>query len=252
MNQREKFLIIVLAAVVILLGGFKLLIEPQMKKVAEVKVAYAQAGSDKQKIEQNKLQASIIEKNNTKLENEILNNSATFFPEIETNRIHIFFQNMADAVHIKYESFNMTSKAITQVDEHLTEDTGTSYPAKDAADGINEINQSNTYTEKKNDQNTEQQADQTAGSKQPSDLIEMMTVSLQFKGSYQQGLALVDQINSSKRMVRISSLDMSLNDQDQLVISITAECFGIVKTSSDILSSSALPQASGKSDPFQD
>jgi hypothetical protein len=83
----------------------------------------------------------------------------------------------------------------------------------------------------------------------------MMVVSLQFKGTdkeniYKKSLDLIDRINKSKRMVRISSLDMTMNDRNELVISITAECFGIVKMNPDSLSDRVLPKDSGKTDPF--
>ena len=78
----------------------------------------------------------------------------------------------------------------------------------------------------------------------------MMTVSLQFNGGYERALALIRQINESGRLVRISSLNMTADEEGAMTISITAECFGISKLAQDELSKNTMPTPSGKSNPF--
>ncbi len=243
MNRREKALIVILAAVVILLGGFKLLIEPQIEYIAAAKEERTQAISNRDELEQNKLMETLMKNNNQELEQQILTDSVRFLPEIETDNLHIFFQKMAETVKIRYDSFTMTGKTITQVAKHQVVDFETSYPAKEAANQLREMNQSNkTSGENKPIVNNK------TGS--PDDLIEMVTVSLQFKGTYNQGLQLIDQINHSGRLIRISSLDMTQHEDKPFVVSITAECYGIAKNVNDIFSADTLPNPSGKPNPF--
>ena len=78
MNRREKFLIVLLAAVIILLGGFKLLIEPKMKKIAESKTGLEQAQMLKQKIEGYSAKKAGIEKQIKALEESVVQESAGF------------------------------------------------------------------------------------------------------------------------------------------------------------------------------
>ena len=252
MNRREKFLIVLLAAVIILLGGFKLLIEPKMKKIAEAKTGLEQAQMLKQKIEGYSRQKAGIEKQIKALESSVVQESVRFLPELSTDSVHIFFQDMAERANVRYDSFTMTSKTTAQIKEHDIVNTELSYPAKDAVEGIDRIDNKNPA-----DKSGQQDEKSSRGSqnKQPADIIEMMVVSLQFKGTdkeniYKKSLDLIDRINKSKRMVRISSLDMTMNDRNELVISITAECFGIVKMNPDSLSDRVLPKDSGKTDPF--
>jgi Tfp pilus assembly protein PilO len=240
MSRREKFLVITLAAVIVLLGGFKLLVEPQIKNVALAKSELAQVLNDKNRIEQNSLQSAIIKDNNAKLESLIEQATIPFFPEIQTDKIHIFFQGLADKAGIRYHSFTMTNRTVSQIAPHQIIDTNFSYPAKNAAEEIKKL------------EGTDNQTPSAETSDSKEKLIEMITVSLQFEGSYQNSLALLDEINNSGRLVRISSLRMNKESDNQLSVSITAECYGILKfTGRDNLALDTLSKPSGKADPFK-
>lgn len=86
MNKREKFLIIVLAAAVILLGGFKLLIEPKLKKVNQATTNYNQASDKERQITDTKLKSASIKAGNEKLRQLVLESAKSFFPEIKTTK----------------------------------------------------------------------------------------------------------------------------------------------------------------------
>ena len=251
MNSREKLLIIVLAAVVILLGGFKLLIEPEMKRFSNANAEYNQAANSWERALENKQQAETIEKSNQLLETEIAEKAGPFFPELEADKIHIFFDQLADGAGLKYESFTMTKKIVTQISVPRNAGSDTSYPAKDAVQGIEEINGESVNGSK----TPAAESQPPKPNQQPKDLVEMMTVSIQFKGTYGQGLALVKKMTTSGRLIRISSFDMTKErnsdvNKNDITISITAECFGVAKMTADELSLDTQPKPSGKSNPF--
>lgn len=142
----------------------------------------------------------------------------------------------------------MANKVITQIAVPKGQGGQQSYPAKDAVDNLKLIEKG--ITPENQEQNSSGKPKSGSGDKQPEDLVEMMTVSVQFVGAYDQGLAFVNQINGSGRLVRISSLNVSVDDNGIITFSITAECFGISKLTQDELSKNTMPAPSGKSNPF--
>ena len=248
MNNREKFLIIILAAASILLGGFKLLIEPEMKNVSNAKATLEQAENSWSLIVKNKEKSNEINKANSDLQENIKTASQPFFPELDVDNIHIFFDGLARAANVQYDSFTMTKKTVAQIMIPQTINNQLSYPAKDAAQRIKNIDDG-TKTETPEKDQAQKPAE--TSNAQAKDLVEMMTISYQFKGDYGKAVAIIDKITNCGRFVQISSLDMSMNEES-LNVSITADCFGIVKLYEDDLSVDRMSQQPGKPNPFKD
>lgn len=248
MNSREKLLIIVLAAVIILMGGFKLLIEPQLKSLAATNISLKEAITKKQVADDNVLRADTIDSENKLLEAKIETAAAVFFPELKNDKIQIFFQDLANKTGVTFESLTMTDVTTTQIINQSGTNTDASYPAKEAADNISGIDNNQDVTN-----NTKSSAATSSQStKQPVDTVEMMAVTIQFKSTYEQGIAMVNEIKNSKRTIRISTLNFTVGDDGQFTATISAECYGIVKlTDSDILSKDSLTTPAGKTNPFQ-
>ena len=264
MNNREKFLIIILAAAIILMGGFKLLIEPALKSLSSTNTAYIKAGQDITTYQEDKSRANRIDAENQKLETTISSDTAAFFPELTNDKIQLFFQNLANAAGISYSIFIMEPPVASQIINTTSTDSSIDYPAKDAADEIASINNgtpppangdsSSQATTSSSETSSQVAASSTASAASnilPKDAIEMMIVTIQFDGSYDQALSLLNGIKSSGRTVRVSSFNMTTGNAGGTTVSISAECYGVQKfTDTDPLSKDTLQPPAGKANPF--
>jgi len=247
LNFREKALIIILAAIIILLGGFKLVIEPELKTLDTKKADYQTALNDKQTADINVLRAKSIDAENAALEAKISTEVQPFFPELKSDKVQVFFNGLTDAAGISFKSFNMTDPVATQINNPGSAGKGITYPANEAANGIESIESDKpipapTATPAPN--NTDAQANQAP------DLIEMTTVTMQFEGTTEQALKLLDGIKNSGKLIRVSACDIDVsldsNNKTTTTVTITAECFGVKKfTTGDPLSQDSLPLPTG-------
>lgn len=245
MNAREKFLIIILTALIILLGGFKLLIEPEIKRLVQVNTDFDMILGEKQKIQNNIIRSSVIDNENKNMEEKIKFEVEPFFPSLENDKVQIFFHNIADNIGIKYDSFIMTDKIPSRIINPVIAGDDITYPAKEAADEIDNINNNKSNTPVTGKVSNPQSNQQT------KDIIEMMTVTMQFRATYEKTIALLDGIKNSSRIVRVSSVVMSANDQGLINANISVECYGIEKfTEGDEFSEDDLPTPEGKINPF--
>lgn len=257
MNSREKFLAATLAAVIILLGGFKLLIEPELKKLSTAMGNLTQTVLDKQTADNNVLRAKTIDDDNKMLEGKIIENTTAFFPVLKSDEINIFFQGLADKSSIMFNNITMTIPVATQITNPTIPKSGITYPALDAANSIESI-KNGTYAAKPSTSSTPSGSSttnssaNTTGQKQVSnDTLEMMSVAIQFNGSYDQVVSFMNEIKNSGRITRIINVTINKNENGSLLASINAECFGVKKIlGEDSLTTNSLPAPSGKAQPF--
>lgn len=250
MNSREKFLFIVLAAVVILFGGFKLLIEPEMKNLSK-------AGSDlvialgKKSISDNNIINIDSKKNdNVTLNEKVKTLVVPFFPELKNDKIHLFFNDIAEKIGISYTGLSLADVVTVQITNPAKEDKELSYPAKETANTIIDINNGKYVPPIVGTDTSAKKAKTSKVEEKPKDLIEMMTVTITFNGTYEQTEAMIDAIKNSGRICRVSSVKISNNISGVTEITISAECFGIIKFVDDPLSNDTLPVPPGKANPF--
>ncbi len=254
MSRREKFLIVLLAALVILLGGFKLLVEPQLKNLAAAKEELAAAENDQQQAEFNMAHAERIEAENTELDSKIGQKAQVFFPELQNDKVQMFFERLAGQANISFHYFHMDKKTTGTIEGFTPQSDALSYPAKDSASSIRSIN---GLEEKPSAPAGGQSGKQDTGKqdtgKQDKGVVEKMSVSMQFVGSYEQMKTFLDAIRNSGRTVRVSSLSSSVTDNGTLSVEVRAECFGIKKlTDTDPLINDTLPRQTGKTNPYAD
>lgn len=248
MNTREKILVVLLAAVIILVGGYKLLVEPKLNQLNQLKADYTAAVAEMKRTENNRARAQEIADENERLEKGMQTAADAFFPSLQNDKIQVFFYRIADKLSLDFDSFTMVNTMITAVlPDTQTPDTLT-YPAKDAADELRIILRG---------------ADASAGIGQKggkaegegegqTGLVEMMAVNLQFKADYEKTMLFLDELKNSGRLVRITSLNMTSDQEGGIAASISAECFGVEKIFGyDFLTNYMLPGAGGKSNPFQ-
>jgi Tfp pilus assembly protein PilO len=252
MNKRERYLIIVLAAAIILMGGFKFLIQPSLTNLETKSTEFLKAIQDKKTSQDNILRANSIDTENKKLEASIATAVSPFFPELRNDIIQIWVQGLADKSMISINVLNMSQPVVAQITNPVFENKAITYPAKDFADTINSIKSGSSLPAiNGTDSNASKSAPNAAQNKLPNDLIEMMTVTIQFNGSYEQAMSFLNEIKNSKRIVRVTSLNILKSDKPELDINIVLECFGVKKfTEGDVLSKNTLPAPAGKSNPF--
>jgi hypothetical protein len=236
MNSREKVLIIILAAIVILLGGFKLLIEPAQNKLAAKKAEYETALDNKAKADLNVLRAKGIDKENADIEKKIVDTSAPFFPDIKNDKLQLFFNDIIVKDNINYSSFVMTPPAATQIINLPSLTDKLTYPAKDAALTIISINEGKPIASPTPIPTKAPTNGANPNTEKVADLIEMCTVTMQYTGTIAQTNLLIDDIKKSGRIARISSINISVDDKNVTTVTISAECFGVKKyTTTDVL-----------------
>jgi hypothetical protein len=231
MNTREKVLIIILAAIVILLGGFKLLIEPAQKDLSLKNTEYQTALDDKAKADLNVLRAKGIDKENSDLEKKITITEAPFFPELKSDKIQLFFNDIITRSNVIYTSFIITTPKPSQVLNPPSGLLQLGYPAKEASDAIYSIN--NKLPQPTAIPANPESKEATANVEEKAiDIMEMSTVSIQFKGNLAQTNVLIDAIKTSKRLARISSINISVDNEGITTVTVSAECYGVKKFTS--------------------
>ncbi len=275
MSAREKMLVIVLAAMVILVGGFKFLIEPEIERLAKAGIEYDKVVAEKQKIKNNAILADTIDADNKNLESKISNESGIFLPELESDTVHIFIQGIMDKAGIEADTLTITDRMAKQILNPVSAVADIIYPAKTAAESIKDMENSNSLNsgtaasgqagtaqsgasqttsapQAGGVQKSSQTAAQTASKQTAPDLVEMVAVTIQFQGQYDKCMKLLDEIKNSGRTVRITSFSMSATRTGQLAINVSVECYGMVKfTKGDPLNEESLPTPTGRYDPFQ-
>ncbi len=285
MSAREKSLVIILAVLVILLGGFKFLIEPEIGKLLKASTEYAKAVVEKQRINNNSTIADSIDADNTNLQDKINGEAGIFLPELESDKVHIFFQKIMDNAGISADMFIMTDKMAMQISNQSFNVADITYPAKTAAENIVNIEKGNVQAsdivamkqsgtaqsgtaqteiaqssgvlqpdtfQQVTTQQSSQSAAQVALKQTAADLVEMVTVIIQFQSQYDRCMKVLDEIKNSGRTVRVTSLSILETQPGQLTVNISVECYGIVKlTDNDPLNEKDLPAPAGRYNPFQ-
>ncbi len=253
MNAREKFLFIVLAAVIILFGGFKFLIEPEITNFKNVGEEYAMQILNKMKSEKNVLEIDKKKSDNETLIERAETISAPFFPELKNDKIHLFFQEIAVNTGINFKSFSMTRPITAQITSPAKDNKETVYPAKDNANTILDIinGKYETKTEDSETSTTKSGKNTATTSKKPIDTIEMMPISCTFTCSFEQSKVFIDAVKNSNRLLRISQLKFTNNNDGTIEVNLNIECFGIKKfIEGDVLEKDSLSLPTGKANPF--
>ncbi len=239
-TPRERMLLILLSAVVVLVGGSKLLISPQLTKLAELSEQHSEAQFLLQQAELDLKRAQTIDQESRALESQIVQDSARFFPELTSDMVHIYFDNLARAAAVPLPSFSVSPVTAAQVDNPSAPGLQVAYPAGEAARLLLEGQAATGAAE-----------EQAAAANPQAGLVEMMQVSIRLQGSYSEALALLGQISGANRLVRVSSVNLLPRADGLMDIYITAQCYGIKKfIGEDSLSADTMPRPEGQSNPF--
>lgn len=251
MNKREKFLFILLAAAVILFGGFKVLIEPALTSFSVKGVELLKLSQEKKASQKTVDNLKTLSDSNMELENTIKSTVTPFFPELKNDKVHIWIQDLAVKSGVEFTVLNMAQPVTVQVTNPIPTYKALIYPSSGFVENINNIKNGKPIIQ--NNEADTKKPDTTKSSNQnsiPNDLIEMMVVSVQFNGAYEQGIALLDQIKNSGRISRVTSFTINKTETG-FDTKIVIECFGTKKlTLDDVLSKNSLQTPAGKLNPF--
>jgi hypothetical protein len=226
MNSREKVLSIILAAVIILLGGFKFLIEPEMKAISLQQVEYQDAKDNKMTADANAVRATTIDEENEKIKMKIDAAVAPFFPEIKSDKMLLFFVEIMNKSNVSYNTFSVTEPAQAQIMNPARETESITYFAKEAADEIDRIDRNLPQPTAVPDS---ADSSDNEGDATPKDTFEMSSVAIEFTGNIAQTKTLLDGIKSCGRIARVSNGSISIDQDGIATISLSVECFGVKK-----------------------
>lgn len=251
-SSRERLLVILLCTVAILFGGYKLLIEPSLKSYGTTMADYIKIVEEKEIALNNINKAKTIDEQNNTLEEKINITASPFFPELLSDKMQIWFQAIAEKANISYQTLTLTKPAAVQISNTTSQENALTYPAKDAANKILDINNGLPNTQGSSQSAADSKkpaAQQSKGT--PSDTVELMTVIIQFSGSYDQTINFVNEINNSGRYAKIISVSMNIGEQNAITTTINVECYGVKKfNNADPLTQDTLPLPAGKYNPF--
>lgn len=252
MNAREKFLIVLLLALVILLGGYKFLIEPEIKRYTETAANYAAAQNDQATASNNAQDVQVINQNNSKLKAEISGKLPPFFPELNQEKTYLFFYELAAAAQVSFKTFTADAPVAAEVTNPEAENDSLDYPAKAIAGALDQtINGTSSASGVSKTGGTPAPASSGAA----ADAIEKMTVHMELEfvnaAEYDKAVAFADAIDLSGRMVRITSYDAVQDKDGKITVKIQAECYGIKKYVGDDYSRDTMPAPAGRTNPFQ-
>jgi len=224
-TSREKVLLAILITVVILFGGFKFLIDPQLTALKQEKETLLEVQAQKDTADYNVQIKDSIFQDNAKLEKELQEKAVPFFDSLESGEIELFFHQLMANASVSAESFMMTKPAAVEIGNSQLSKEPLQYPLKDIAAQIESM---------KSGTSSKASTATPSGSENmsllPDDAVEMVTVSIQLNTSIEAGLAFVEQINQSKFMVRITSLNVINKPEDHSTsISVIIQCFGLEK-----------------------
>lgn len=244
MKSTEKFLIFALAAVIVIVCGYKFLISPSLTTLTNAQSDYLSYNA---KLAEANTYISMVQQYKDEFKKEQASSvslSDKFFPELYNDKIHIFISNLTSNVGLNTASFNLADP----VAQSITNPTGSkkelTYDAKSFSDYINSYanGKSNSQAQKSSQATTNKAV--TA-----SDNIEMMTVVVKYNDSYEKTLQFLQQIESCGRNARVVYCQV-LKDNDKLSTTINIECYGVKKFTTDKILEDNLSKAEGKANPF--
>lgn len=255
MNSREKFLVGILAIVVIFFGGYKFLVENQIKEFSKTRQEESAVKTEKIELYETLRNIKSI---TTRIQNtmkHIEKTSNQFLPNLEDDKMHLFFNTKLYGNGITYKSLTMTAPTPVEIDTTRTTVEEIQYPMKDDANVIIEERTGipapkKTDTSSKNaNQNTktEQKKDKVSPS-----AVEMMAVSVEFNATYQQTLSFIKSVIDANKTIRISNINMSVDKETGLLtVNVTFNCYGVKKIYDDEILKDIAPISPGKTDPFR-
>lgn len=211
-----------LVLVVVVLGGFKFLIEPQISRYGSLQLEYRTA-LDKDRANRTAVQQQkAVQEENSGLEPRMSEAVDRFFPELSTDIVTLFFDDMANKAGVSYRSFTVSNPVAAQIGGgEQNSGASLSYPMKQWVDSLEAMDA---------DASASGGASSEA-SDLPADTVEKVTVTLQLQTMEANTLALIDHIRDSGKTVRVLSVTRSSTDDGREDVGITAECFGVKKLS---------------------
>lgn len=225
LSKREKYMLILLALVILITGYYQFIYTPQMNKIKELKA----------KIEEyenvnliTKIQAS--PQNKVYKEFKILNSkidmiTSYFFPDIIQEKIIINLNEMINNSQIKVKSMNFTEPSYGLIETRETEENKESL-LEQYVKIYNEISRTINKTEKINKEKSEQNLEKKESL---DDKIKRMTVSLKFDGSYEKIMSFLNEVESSNRKIIIKNLNIVQADDEFMTGNIILDYFAIPK-----------------------
>lgn len=239
MNKRERVLVFLLLAVVILFGGFNFLIKPAMNSLTE-----AQNRLEVKKAEFDTVQMLVTRKTSVIAENEELETrikiaTEEFFPELTIDKIQYFFTEQARKTDVTISSINMSTPTTTSITDSVIGESEISYGLKNTA---NSIASSIGVL-------PEQNPKSVSSSVASSELL-CSDVSISCLGTYKNVMKFVDNLSSMNRTVATSSIVLSDMQSGDVTASLSIKMYMLEKLSEDEILNETIKTTTTKTNLF--
>lgn len=232
-SPRERLLLVLLSAVVILFGGFKLLIEPGIKSLKQLKGNYQTAESNKIIANGNIIKAKNIDKQNKTLEDSIMNLEKPFFSELNQGNLLLWLNPFINSNGIKPKTLTLSPPVLQQMQLPVQQNTIAEYPMGDEANSMSDIDQGKQPATSAAATTVATSAANTSKDK-PGDTVEMMAVAIEYNGTETQTKKFLDELYGSGKYLKVTSVicntSYDSNKKSYITdISVNIEFYGIAK-----------------------
>lgn len=224
LSNKEKVLLSVLGGLLIGVIYYQFVYSKQIDKISELEQQKIEIETEYNELMDTIARLEEREENVKSLLSDINFNTKTFYPEIVQENIILELDKYLDESTLQGDiSFSEVSvQAVEKFEAKLTDDEESTFE-----NFVNQYNGTSNTTQVDNQEivledGTEQESNST---------IEMLTVTLNYKGTYECLKKFISNIEVSNREILITDLSMSVGSNGELTGSMTLEFYSIPKLS---------------------
>jgi type IV pilus assembly protein PilO len=224
-TKREKVLLSVLGALILMVAYYKFALTPQLNKIKELNL---EAEEYKDRVQKTKIAISPdnkLHKDFKIMNSKIMYGCQKLFPMIIQEKYIVTIDNMAKDAEIKISSMGFTEKKVGQIEIVNPQGDNNDYLLKELVQQYN--NESGKINS--NRKNTEDKANDNEDSSKESreSELEKMITTINFEGSYENIINFIENIEDFDKKIVIKNLSLSNPDSGPMVGNIVLDFYAV-------------------------
>ena len=232
-TKRERILLTVLAVLLIVVGGWLLLIKPSLDSLTVSIQRSLDVRAQKQTFELNSAQAKNLAAAIDKQKTDAISAAAAFFPSLRDDRLQTFVEGISVAAGVPHYTLTISQTQLKAPGGGASVPSALDYPLGQIAQALNPA------------------AQKKATAAVSADTVEYANVTVQFDADYAALTKFLDGVKNSGRTARVTSLQISKQAGALLAVTVGIDCYGIRKLDdSDALTDPVPAQPSGRTSLF--
>lgn len=220
LSKREKILIIVFAVVLVLGGYYKFIYTSQVDRIKELTAKQEEYNNKIAELKKDALLNTKIKKDIKIANAKIYENSKDFFPSIIEEKIIVILDDMINKTNIQCDAINISEIGSDNIskkdsDKKDNEKNNENY-LQGLVDAYNNIDEGKVEEEKENsadNEGNEEKSEKDSEKENNSPGAENLSVSLNFKGSYDDVMKFIDEIKDFYKRIIIKNISFSAEEE---------------------------------------